>query len=188
MEYNNQIKQSNSFEKIRYQYCKELFERERDRKESLERKAQVILSIITLLLGVTFFKLTFFKDLKEIINNSEVSSFVIVSMFSLLYMLAICFLIALYYILKSISLQSYKEEHPKYLISSLFAPESNYIIEENEIEFYKATAMSYAIAIEQNSQVNDKKAIWIRYCWYSLIACVIFLSVFIFLYAYISFV
>ena len=55
----NQTDQSGSFEATRFQYCKELFERERLRKDSLENKAQIILSLVTLILGVIFFNLDF---------------------------------------------------------------------------------------------------------------------------------
>lgn len=181
-----QNNQSVSFEKTRYQYCKELFERERERKETLERKAQMILSLVTLMLGVIYFKLDFFKNLKDIISNSSFKSFIALPLYGVLCILAICLLGALFSVLKSIKLQIYKEEHPKNFISSLFAPESDYLISENEVALYRATAMSYAIALEQNSDINDKKAIWVRYSWYSLIAAVIILAVFIALYGYVS--
>lgn len=175
-----------AFEKARYQYCKELFERERARKQSLENKAQMILSLVTLILGVIFFKLEFFKQLNDLLENNCVARSVLVSMYLTLSILGVCLWVALYSVLRAIRLQVYKEEHPKNFITSVFAPQSDYLPEETQTSFYKATAMSYAIALEQNSNVNDKKASWVRYSWYSLISAAVLLAVFIALYAYVS--
>jgi hypothetical protein len=175
-----------SFEKPRFQYCKELFERESQRKENLEKKAQSILSLATLLLGAIFFKLDFFMEIKKLLTEYNVSPFLVFLIYSSLLVLASVLWMMLFSLMKSMRLQVYKEEPPRLLISSVFSPDSDYMGKDGESSFFRATAMSYAIALEQNSEINDKKAVWVRYSWYCMIAAGASLGIFLFLYAYIS--
>jgi hypothetical protein len=140
-----------SFEKARYAYCKELHERERTRKEGLEGKAQTILSLVTLVLGVFFFKLDFLDRLKEMIAAGCLPRVVVWVMVASL---------------------------------SVFAPGSKYLGCEGEASFFKSTALTYAIALEHNSEINDQKAAWVRYSWYGMTAAAAALAVFLLLYAW----
>jgi hypothetical protein len=173
-----------SFEKSRFQYCKELYERERSRKEGLESKAQTILSLVTLVLGVFFFKLDFMDRLKQWLDSGGLPEVVVWMMTASLSILALSLSAALFSVLKSFQLQRYKEEHPKHFISALFAPDSRYLGAEGEASFYRSTAMSYAIALERNSEINDRKAVWVKYSWYGMTAAGGALAVFLLLYAF----
>ncbi len=173
-----------SFEKARYAYCKELYERERSRKEGLEGKAQTILSLVTLVLGVFFFKLDFIDRLNELTAAGGLPRVLVWAMVGCLFALALCLAAALFCVLKSFKLQRYKEEHPKRFISSVFAPGSRYLGGEGEASFLRSTAMSYAIALEHNSAINDRKAAWVGYSWYGMTAAGGVLAVFILLYAW----
>ena len=50
------------FEKERLEYCIKAYERELDRKKSIENKAKLYLSIITLFVGAVFLKISLFQS------------------------------------------------------------------------------------------------------------------------------
>jgi len=174
------------YEKARFEYCEKLYEREMARKETLEKKAQFILSFITLFLGVIFFRLDFFTTLSTLITKQRIPTSLVWTLYISLSVLALSLLLSLLSVMQAIRLQKFKEEHPKYFISSLFAPNSEYLKHHDEASLFKATAMSYAIALEHNSSINDQKARWVRYSWLGIIPAALSLALFLLVFAIIS--
>jgi hypothetical protein len=175
-----------AFEKARFEYCAKLYERETERKETLEKKSQFLLSVITLFLGAMFLKLDFLETLRELIVQKSISATLIWSIDLSVIALALSLLISLIAVLQSMRLQRFKNEYPANIVSSLFAPNSKYLEGENEPSFLRATAMSYAIALEFNSRINDRKAMWVKISWFGVLAAAISLAAFLSLFAYIS--
>lgn len=175
-----------SFEKARFEYCAKLYEREAERKETLEKKAQFLLSIITLFLGAIFLKMGFLETLQELTVQKSLSVPLIWSMNLPIVALALSLLISLIAVLQSMRLQRLKNEYPANIISSLFAPDTKYLKSEDEPSFFRATAMSYAIALEFNKRNNDRKAVWVKVAWFGVLAAAISLAAFLSLFAYVS--
>ena len=55
-------------------------------------------------------------------------------------------------------LQTYKTEHPADLVTALFEPQSPFYRGEGEDGLHRAAAEGFALAIESNRGVNDRKA------------------------------
>ena len=175
-----------AFEKARFEYCAKLYEREAERKETLEKKSQFHLSVITLFLGAMFLKMDFLETLRELIVQKSIPTPLAWSTDLSIIALALSLLISLIAVLQSMRLQRFKNEYPADIISSLFAPNSKYLEDENEPSFLEATAMSYAIALEFNSKINDRKATWVKVSWFGVLVAAISLAVFLSLFACIS--
>lgn len=175
-----------AYEKARFEYCAKLYEREVERKETLEKKSQFLLSIITLFLGAIFLKMVFFETLQKLFVQKNISITLTWLVYIPMIALAIALLISLIAVLQSMRLQRFKNEYPENIISSLFAPNSKYLESKDEPSFLSATAMSYAIAVEFNKKNNDRKAVWVKVAWFSVLAAAISLATFLSLFAYIS--
>lgn len=151
-----------AFEKVRCEYCEKVYEREVARKETLEKKAQFYLSIVTLVLGAIFLKVDFLETLSGSMSRSGVSSWVGFLGGGLAVALAAALAFTLVSVLAAIRLQGYTNEHPANLVSSLFAPDAHFLDEATALGFLRATALSFAMATERNKLVNDRKATWVK--------------------------
>jgi hypothetical protein len=175
-----------AFDKARFEYCAKLYERETERKETLEKKSHFLLSVVTLFLGAMFLKMDFLETLRELFAQKSISAPLIWSINLSIVVLALSLLASLIAVLESMRLQRFKNEYPANIVSSLFGPDSKYMEDENEPSFLRATAMSYAIALEFNSRINDIKAMWVKASWFGVLAAAISLAIFLSLFAYIS--
>lgn len=175
-----------AFEKARFEYCAKLYEREAERKETLEKKSQFLLSVITLFLGAMFLKMDFLKTLQELIVQKRIATPLIWSVDFSMIVLALSLLTSLIAVLQSMRLQRFKNEYPANIISSLFAPNSKYLEDNDEPNLFRATAMSYAIALEFNSKINDRKVMWVKVSWFGVLVAAFSLAVFLSLFSYIS--
>ena len=175
-----------AFEKARFEYCAKVYEREVKRKEVLEKKAQFLLSIVTLFLGAIFLKIGFLEIVQTLSSQKQLSILLTWFINLSVVALAVSLLISLIAVLQSMRLQKLKNEYPANIIFSLFAPNSKYLESEDEIGFFRATAMSYAIALEFNKRNNDRKALWIKIAWSAVLFAAMSLFVFLSLFAYVS--
>ena len=174
------------FDRARYEYCKEMFERDRERKNNLENKAQIVLSLTTLLVAAIFLNVDVLGSLRKSFAIQSLP--VQLTIVSILLGLGVSLAATLYFVLRSIELQSYKSEHPKHLVTFLFAPDKPITMSQDPALFYQEAAERYAIALEINTAINDEKAKWVRYSWYSILSAGAFLIVFLALFIYMSIV
>jgi hypothetical protein len=145
-----------SFEKARFEYCARMYQAEVDRKEILERKSQFFLSLIIVFLGAIFLRLDFIESLGNSVLRYTTTPTVGVIFYSATIALALSLLTALIGILAAIQLQKYKDEYPHNFISSLFSPDTGYLADRTEAGLFEAGAMSYAIALELNRELNNQ--------------------------------
>jgi hypothetical protein len=155
-------KQPYNFEKARLDYCLALFERQEKGREELEKKSQFYLSLITLSLGALFLNLENFKSLKDVAFAQGLSRSIIVAINVSLIVLLMALVLSLIAILISIGIRTYYAAAPKNLTVRLFAPDGDYLAEQTESNALRVFATEYALAFEQNSQTNEKKARWIQ--------------------------
>jgi len=165
-----------AYAKARYQYCQQIFNREEERRETLEKKAQFYLSFVTLFLGAVFFNPEFLEKLARDLADPSISVYARVGLSISLAILGVSLFVALIAILKSMSLQKFKGDFPKNLFDALFNPASTYLDDKSEGGFYLTTAMALAIALENNVVVNDQKSKWVRLASYCIITGVCSLS------------
>jgi hypothetical protein len=168
-----------AFEQARLDYCSQVFEREEQRREILEKKSQFYLSFVTLLLGAIFLKADFIKELNDLTTQKQISSFVLSAMYIFGIALAISLLFTFIMVLMSVKIQSYKSERPNNLTFDLFAPDSTYIDRKDEISIISATAKSYSIAADHNARVNKEKARWVHMSSFGVFASVTSLALFL---------
>jgi hypothetical protein len=165
-----------SFEKARFEYCKEIFEREELRKENLEKKAQFYLSFVTLFLGAVFLKVEYLSDIRDIISQaSQVTTIILVS----LILLGLSLLAAIITVLMSVRVRGYQAEYPEDFAEALHSVSKGYIEKMDEATLLNQTALSYAIAVEANRKINGKKAWWVKLSMYCIFVAVISLALLI---------
>ncbi len=105
-------KKSVAFEKARFEYCAKLYEREAARKETLEKKSQFLLSLVTLFLGAVFLKLDFLNTLHELLLQKNVPTPLSFSINISLILLALALLVAMLGVLGSMRLQVSRTNTP----------------------------------------------------------------------------
>jgi hypothetical protein len=151
-------RKSLAFEESRFKYCVKLYDGEVKRQRALETKSQFYLSFATLFLGAIFLKLEFIENLGSLLtqqNISHVSSFLICVF---MVILAASLIVGVFSILQSMRVQDYKHPYPQNISEVLFAPDSNYLENEDSSTLLKTVALNYSLALEKNKKVNDKKA------------------------------
>ena len=163
-----------AFEKARLDYCSKLYNQEMQRKELLEKKAQFYLSLVTLFIGALFLKLDFLKSLQEIVSQQSIPQGLVWIVYASVSAVGFSILAALIAILQAIAIQQYQDPSPSQIVDELFSPDSPY---QDEFSLTEEAALMYAIALESNCEVNDKKARWVKIASYSAISAVCFLAI-----------
>jgi hypothetical protein len=147
-----------AFEKTRYDYCKNLFEKEVSRIDMLEKKAQTYLTLTALFIGAIFLNM---KSFSEFLSTVQTSSRLSPKVFYIpLILLCICLLGSLFSVLQSIRIRNWRGGYPVDITSTLFSPNSKYIHGSNEAEFFAMLALEYILAWDYNHNINNSKAKW----------------------------
>lgn len=172
-------KERASFEKARYEYCVALYEKETKRNAGLETRIQFYFSFITLVLGAIFLKFDFFEKVKDLFAHNKVPIFISYILLISIAILGLSLLVSAFSILAFARLRTYIRTYPDNLVTALFAPNTQYLRAKTEEDFYEATAMSCALALESNVRVTDQQVKWVQMC--SVSTYLIVLSLFIIL-------
>src|SRR5262249_36147036 len=130
------------------------------------------LSIATLALGAVFLKLDVLKTVASLLPRDTSTSLAAWMIRSSLVLLGGSLLAAVLCIIAAMWLQGYKNEYPKHVVTDLFSPGSRYFQQGNDMSFRRATAMSYALALEGNAKTNDRKASWVKAASVALVCAV----------------
>jgi hypothetical protein len=177
-----------AFEKARLDYCMDVYNREEQRKEQLEKKSQFYLSFITLFLGAIFLKTDSLTLLKELTENEAIAPALITILYLSIILLGISILFSVMAILGVTRLWSYKGPYPEDIVFSLFSPESDFIEEDTQAQLIRAIALNFAVALDFNKSINDRKSRWIMVSSYGIFVSVavfaILLSVIVYLSVY----
>lgn len=166
-----------AFEVARLEYCQDVFNREEERRDQLEKKAQFYLSFITLILGALFFKAENLALLDELTRSQGIAPLLVTLIYITIILLGIAILFSVFAILGVTRLWSYRGPYPEDIVNSLFSPASDFIEGENQADFIRATALNFAIALDYNKSINDRKSRWIMVSSYSVFLTVAVLAV-----------
>ena len=126
-----------------FKYIEDLYKEEMVRDESLSKKAQVYLSINSLLITALVFKA---KDLKELlVQPSGLESLLVILTFIFIFIsfLAIILALAIYRYERPTDVQTLIDEQDKGIEDS---------------DFIENRASDFIVAFEKNSRIGDKKA------------------------------
>lgn len=165
------------FEKARLDQCIRYFEAEIARKERIENKSRFYMSFIAIVLGAIFLKPDFLTELVTILQQAAEKHPVATNIsYAFLFILALFLCLSLLSILGVMSIKDYRRGTPSNLYSSLFAPYSKHYIHNNEASFYCATANTYTLSTEQNSNNNERKGKWLRLASFVVIGVLISLA------------
>jgi hypothetical protein len=167
------------FEKARFEYCATIYGDGLHRKERLEKKTEFYLSFITLFLGAILLNTDLLSQLRDLLANVTAASSLTVLTYSSITALAIALLCSLLSILQATRVRSYTSPYPTKTAYHLFAPKSEYLDRKDSSSLFKASALSYAIAAEDNKKVNDKKAAWMRVAAFGVFIAVLSLMAFL---------
>jgi hypothetical protein len=149
-------------------YCKDLYAMEMTRKETLERKTQFYLSIVSLFLSAIILKIDFFTSLQSTISNNT-NDLIGVVFKAISVILILSTLSSLIAILQAIRLQTYRTPSFMPLTDQLFKPDSIY---KDELTFLRDVAAMYAMAVEYNYEQNFNKAKCIKVASISVLTLV----------------
>lgn len=175
-----------AFEKARLEYCMDVFNREEERREQLEKKAQFYLSFITLILGALFFKAENLALLKDLIGRETLPASLVSLTYVAIVLLGLSILFSVLAILGVTRLWSYRGPYPEDIIHSLFSPRSNFIEQEKQEDLLRATALNFAIALDYNKSINDRKSRWIMVSSYGVFFTVALLAIVLAIIVYLS--
>lgn len=175
-----------AFEKARLEYCLDVFNREEARREQLERKAQFYLSFITLILGALFFQAENLTLVAELIRKENVAPLLITITYITIIILGLSILFSVMAVLGVTRLWSYRGPYPEEFVFALFSPESDFIDEQNQEDFIRTSALNFAIALDFNKTINDRKSRWIMLSSYSIFLTVVMLAVLLAILVYLS--
>jgi len=161
-----------AFAKARYEFCVQIFEQEKENRESLEKKAQLNFSFITIFLGAVFLNIGFFDSLKTVLQNnkSAIPSWVI---YIPLTIFAVSLFLSLITLITTIQIRSYRAEAPANISSLLFGIDSEFLSAKTEIELISKLALGYSEATEHNRKVNQTKAKLIQLATYLITLAII---------------
>lgn len=177
-----------AFEKARLDYCVDLFNREEQRKEQLERKSQFYLSFITLFLGAIFLKADSLTLLRELAENEAIAGPLLTILYLSIIALGILILFSVMAILGVTRLWSYKGPYPEDIVDSLFSPGSDFLEENTQAQLNRAIALNFAIALDFNKSINDRKSKWIMVSSYGIFLAVAVFAILLAVIVYISMV
>jgi hypothetical protein len=173
-----------AFESARLEYCQDVFNREEERREQLEKKAQFYLSFITLILGALFFKAENLTLLNKVTQNEAIAPLWTSLIYITIVLLGLSILFSVMAILGVTRLWSYRGPYPEAFVFSLFSPESDFMDDENQESLIRATALNFALALDYNKRINDRKSRWIMISSYSVYLTVAVLAVLLALLVY----
>lgn len=166
-----------AFQRLSYEYCKNISDREQQRQETLEKRAHFYFSFISLFLSALILKIDNLTNATKVLKLKELTisgSYWYISLF--FGIIAFFLLTALFSILMAIKLQNYKKEYPANIITSLFSPNSSFIDEKSEIELLKAMCLTISHSVEINIGINNKKARWIQISAFLLFISIVLLA------------
>lgn len=151
-----------AFEKARYEYCLKLYEKEVERSDAFEKRIQFYFSFITLVLGGIFLSLDYFEKIKDLIYKTSPPIFIVNTIYFSTIIIGLALLSSLLSIFAFTRIRYYARKQPENLVTALFSPESKYLDSKTEKDFYKATALSYAIALEVNIKLTNQQVVWVQ--------------------------
>jgi hypothetical protein len=168
-----------AFEKSRLEYCLDIFNREEERREQLEKKSQFYLSFITLFLGAIFLKTDSLAFINELTANQTIPVPVMTVFYLAILLLGFFILFSVIAILQVTRLWSYRGPFPKEIVEILFSPDSDFLEEQTQACLMRTTALNYAIALESNTSINDRKSKWIMVSSFGIFSSVVAFAILI---------
>lgn len=162
-----------SLEQARYEYCKDLYEREQLRRESLERKAQFHITLITLFLGVLSLRVDFFRDLQSAVAGEGLPPAAAMAICVIAVVFGAALLMSFIAVVFAVRIRGYYPEYVANPSTMLFYERDGFISPYTVKGFYRKAGKAYAIALESDSRVNNAKSMWLVIATYSLLTMIV---------------
>lgn len=174
------------FEKARYKYCLSLYERETARKDTLERKGQLYLSLLALFVGAVFLKIDVLSGLRDLLNSPTTGCTERAILLGSALLFAVALLGSLIAVLLAIQVRGYAIEYPSRFVRSLFSLPSDFLPQPDEPLLHREAALALATAFEEDRKLNDKKARCVEASSFLLFTMLLALSAFMAALAHVS--
>lgn len=169
---NNELNQIDKNIQVRLlEYCKYLYEEEKERKNNLNDSVKTYIVFLTFILGVGVLKILPLEKLILLLKNKSINQNFII--FSIIVFSLSIFIFFISLIFTILILKTWKFERPSDpKITTLKS-----VCMENENELLSSIIADYIIACNRNHAINDKKAKLLSYALFSLITGMIFFIV-----------
>jgi uncharacterized membrane protein len=161
----------------RLAYVVDLYTREFDRRDRLEKKSQFQLSFATLLMGVFALK----PEVLKLIGESKALGTWAgqLMLYSSLVGLAAAVLGALLTTLLAVRVQEFRKEYPANAMSKLLDPAKVDWPAGDRASMLRSFTANYLVALESSAEVLRNKAKWVRISWYFVVASAAFFTIFL---------
>lgn len=163
----------------RLNFCKATFEGQLNSIQNLNKRSQILLSFLTAILVSFFLKFEYLEIIGGDYNSDTLIYYLDVIRWGALVVLGVSCLLSLVYIFNSIKLRQLKNAHPDSMIDSLFSPESEKKYCLDSVEMKKYISMNYAVAVDDNKLVVEKKTSYIKKAHIATIICLLTLFIYI---------
>jgi len=160
------------FEKARLEHCIKIYDRELARKDAIEKKSQLYLSLLAILITGVFLKIDLIVSLRKAVPGRSICSVCLPTLDVSFVVTGVLLLISLISILFIVRAKQFQKESPANAVHDLFSSDSVYLslrdvsvdTEHGEAGFYELVARSYAIAFDQTSRVNNRNGKYLQLC------------------------
>lgn len=166
-------------EKAKYEYCLEVFQLENSRRESLERKSQFLLAIITLILGALLLNVEIWNVIDDLLKIKGYNTFQSYLTYGLLIFIGIGLITSLLGSLLSMNVRYYSDGFPISPLRKMFSPSTEHYEENIAKEIFRVNAIMLTIAIINNTDINIRKGRWINFSTWALFLAILSLGIFL---------
>lgn len=158
--------------RARLEHCRAIFDRERERKELLEKKSQFYLSFATVFLGALLLNLDFIRKVEASLVRPGAPEWACGAAYTGILVYVLATFTCLFAVLLAVHTREYLKETPQRPSELFFATNSPLLLRVSSGEegltdedlFIEHVALSYARAYEDNSRKNDRKSAAVQVC------------------------
>lgn len=143
--------------RAKFEFLAKTYKQVSDNFEYLEKKAQLFFSFATIFLGAIILNSTFIENIREAIQNGKLGDVGNLILQSSLGMLIGFTLLSIIALASAIRGQYWAVEHPDNLAFEFYAPNSEFLEKQDELNFLNKIGYLYALAIEHNRNINSRK-------------------------------
>lgn len=167
------------FYRVRFEYCKDIYHRLTERKDKIENKAKLLLSVMGIFLSAIILNIEKLDTLRTFLSQGNI--FIIQRFVPIVLFLTIgFFLFSIIGVFNCIRNRTYHNIYPENFASKFLFSDSEYFINE-ELKvtslnddtalsnFYFTMTSVIILSTENNAIIVNNKAKWFHYAWISLL-------------------
>ena len=166
-----------AFEKARFDYLVQVYDRQLKRLFELDNKGRFYFSFGTLLLGAIVLNFSLVADLNGLITAKSLPDWGLVIITIITILFATSLFSALFAVTKAVALKSHRNEFPDNISDKLFNTSDGYLEQHDLSGLYEGVSLGYARAIEELQKAYNSKIRWLDISTKSILFSVVLLAI-----------